>query len=250
MKYGVADYGMNVWYGGDYDYTDRLGRLKSIGFNGTERLAAQTEAQALGKAAHARRLGMGFSTVRGPSDELSIQWGAALGCDYVWINNKPPDYDSATFYRQVREHARVCANWGLNAALHNHMGTCVETQQQLEEFLNQCPECTIVFDTAHLAAMGGNPAQIIRRYPDRIQVMHMKDWVMTNQDHDVWHQRGHFCELGAGTIGMDHRDIMLALHETGFDGWIHIEQDRHTQDPYTDLEQSLKLLKGYEADWK
>jgi len=24
MKYGVADYGMNVWYGGDYDYADRF----------------------------------------------------------------------------------------------------------------------------------------------------------------------------------------------------------------------------------
>ena len=32
MKYGVADYGMNVWFGANYDLEDRLLKLKEIGF--------------------------------------------------------------------------------------------------------------------------------------------------------------------------------------------------------------------------
>ena len=42
MKYGVADYGMNVWFGGNYDLEDRLLNLKKIGFNGIERLEAES----------------------------------------------------------------------------------------------------------------------------------------------------------------------------------------------------------------
>ena len=245
MKFGVADYGMNVWYGGNYDFGARIAALAEIGFDGVERLTASTEADLLEKAATARRLKSWFTTARGPSDDLSLRWSAALGCEYVWISNKPTDFDRKTFFRQARSFASACATYGLKAGLHNHMGTCIETQPQLEEFLAECPECTIVFDTAHLAAMGGDPAHIIRTYPDRIQVMHMKDWIMKDPNHDVWHQRGRFCELGAGNIDMDHRDIMKALAETGFDGWVFIEQDKHEQEPLLDLEASLKLLQGY-----
>ncbi|MFW6212450.1 MAG: sugar phosphate isomerase/epimerase family protein [Spirochaetota bacterium] len=247
MRFGVADYGISVWDGGNFDFEARMAALKDIGFDGIERISAATEADLLQKAAAARRLGGGFATVRGPSDDLSIRWAAALGCDYVWISNKPTDFDRPTFFRQSRAFASACAKYGLKAGLHNHMGTCIETQPQLEEFLKECPECTIIFDTAHLAAMGGDPAHIIRSYPDRIQVMHMKDWIMKDPDHEVWHQRGRFCELGAGNIGMDHEDIMKALSEAKFEGWVFIEQDKHEQDPLIDLEASLKLLQGYRA---
>lgn len=93
--------------------------------------------------------------------------------------------------------------------------------------------------------MGGDPASIVRRYPERIVVMHMKDWIMTDDRAESRQQRGRFCELGAGNIGLDHEDIMRALVETGFDGWVHIEQDSHLRDPLEDLQSSLSLLAGY-----
>lgn len=40
MKIGVADYGLNVWYGGLYDIEERLMALKALGLHGTERLEA------------------------------------------------------------------------------------------------------------------------------------------------------------------------------------------------------------------
>ena len=242
MRYGVADYGINAWSGGMFDYEDRLIRLKEIGYEGTERITAFSEADAVQKAARVRRLGMGFATVRGPSDELSIQWAAAFGCRYVWVNAKPTDYDLDTFCRQASIYAESCARWGLRAALHNHMGTCVESQEEVERFLEQCPECTLVLDTAHLAAVGGDPVAIIRGYPERIEVMHMKDWFETNPKAERWFERGRFCELNAGNIGMDHTAIMKALRETGFDGWMFVEQDTHLQDPFADLAVSRRIL--------
>ena len=47
MKFGVADYGMNVWYGGCYDIEKRLLDLKALGFDGIERVEAIDAADAL-----------------------------------------------------------------------------------------------------------------------------------------------------------------------------------------------------------
>jgi inosose dehydratase len=242
MKYGVADYGINAWSGGLFDYEDRLRRLKEIGYDGTERLPANSEAEAVHKSAIVRRLGLGYATVRAPSDELAIQWAAAFGCDYVWINAKPSGYDLDTFCRQATIFSEACGAWGITAALHNHMGTCVESQEEVEQFLEACPTCKLVFDTAHLAAVGGDPVSIIRKYPDRIQVMHMKDWYETDKSAEKWFERGRFCELDAGNIGMDHKAIYKALVDGGFDGWMFVEQDTHLQDPFKDLAKSRKLL--------
>ncbi len=248
MRYGVADYGMSAWDGGLYDYEERLAELKSIGYEGIERLPAHSADEAVYKSARVRRLNMDYASIRGPSAELSIQWSAAFGRSYVWVESKPAGYDLDTFCRQANLFVRACRRWGLKAALHNHMGTCVETQEQLATFLQACPECSMVLDTAHLAAVGGDPAALIRSYPDRIQVMHMKDWHQTDPAAEPWHRRGRFCELGGGNIGMDHRAVMQALKKAGYDGWIFVEQDTHLRDPLEDLAVSLRLLKELEAE--
>lgn len=243
MRYGVADYGMSAWDGGLYDYEERLAELKSIGYEGIERLPAHSADEAVYKSARVRRLNMDYACIRGPSTELSIQWNAAFGRDYVWLESKPAGYDLDAFCRQANLFVQTCRRWGLNAALHNHMGTCVETQEELETFLQACPECTMVLDTAHLAAVGGDPVAVIRSYPERIQVMHLKDWYQTDPTAEAWHERGRFCELGGGNIGMDHRAVIGALTDAGYDGWIFVEQDTHLQDPLVDLATSLRLLK-------
>lgn len=173
MKIGVADYGLNVWDGGCFDIEERLERLKQIGYEGVERLEAITADQAIGKAGAYRRLSMDFATCRGPTPEVSIEWTAALCKAYVWTSVNGNDFD--TFCRQVNIQAKACARFGIRAALHNHLGSLVESQAQLEEFLGRCPECGLVLDTGHLAAAGGDPIAIVRRYASRLLVVHVKD---------------------------------------------------------------------------
>ena len=36
MKYGIADYGMNVYEGGLFDLEERLANLKQLGYSGIE----------------------------------------------------------------------------------------------------------------------------------------------------------------------------------------------------------------------
>ena len=46
MKIGVADYGMMVWYGAVYDYGMKMDALKAIGYDGAERIYANTPDEA------------------------------------------------------------------------------------------------------------------------------------------------------------------------------------------------------------
>jgi len=243
MKFGVADFGMNQWDGGCFDFEERLRGLKEIGFEGVERLEALSPADAIQKAASFRRLGMDFATCRGPNPQASLRWTAALGKKYVWTAVQGKDFD--TFCRQVNGQAEACARWGVRLGLHNHMGTLVETREQLDEFMARCPDCSLILDTAHLAGAGGDPVAAAERYADRVVSLHLKDWLLTDADVglDRWTQRGRFCELGAGNVGLDNVAVLRTLVDAGYDGWVLVEQDTHLQDPFEDLAASREYLR-------
>ncbi len=244
MKIGVADYGMNVWDGGCFDTEERLVSLKEIGYEGLERLEALTAEQAIGKAAMYRRVGMDFATCRGPTPEVSIQWTAALGKAYVWAGVTGADFN--TFCRQVNIQIKSCARHGLRVGLHNHLGSPVESQAQLEEYLARCPESGLILDTAHLAAAGGDPVAVIRKYAGRLVAVHIKDWLVKDPKIglDRWFERGRFCELGAGNIGMDHKGAVRELARAGYDGWVFVEHDTHLREPRLDLQVSRQYLRA------
>lgn len=243
MKFGVADYGLGVWYGGVFDVGQRLAALKEIGYEGLERCSGISEADVLHKAARFRQLGMDFATCRGPSTEATIEWTAAFGKAYVWTEVKGREFD--VFCRQVNYQIEVCQAWGIGVGLHNHLGSPVESQEELEAFLARCPQAGLILDTAHLAAADGDPVEIVEKYGDRIISVHLKDWFVVDPDIglDHWPQRGRFCELGAGNIGMDNMAVMKALVEAGYDGWVFVEQDTHLQDPLLDLKHSRDVLR-------
>ena len=247
MKIGVADYGMNVWDGGCFDVEERLRALRDIGYDGLERVSAVDAGDALRLAARYRRLGMDFATCRGPDIGSSIQWTAGLGKAYVWTDVGGRDF--GTFCRQVNVQVEAGSRWGVRTGLHNHLGSLVESQAELEEFLGRCPECGLILDTAHLAAADGDPVEIVRAHASRLVSIHLKDWLVTSPDVGLerWPQRGRFCELGAGNIGLDNAAVMKALVDEGYDGWVFVEHDTHLQDPIKDLAISREYLRR--AGW-
>ena len=244
MQFGIADYGFNVWDGGNFDPEQRWADLKQIGYDGVERLQAVNADEAVCKAARMRKAGMSFGTCLGPNPEVSIQWTAAFGKSYVWTSVTGQTFD--TFCRQVNIQAAACSRWQIRVGLHNHLGSLVESQAQLEEFLARCPGCGLILDTAHLAAADGDPVEIVHKYADRLVAMHLKDWLVLDPSIglDRWTQRGRFCELGAGNIGLDNLAVMRALVEVGYDGWVFVEHDTHLQDPLLDLAISREYLRS------
>ena len=242
IQVGVADYGIFAWEGGFFDYLERMKKVGSVGYDGLERLHAQTADQAMTLSAQVRKMGMGFATCLAPTPELSLQWTAALGRKYMWTNVIGKDFD--TFCRQVNSQISYAKPYGVEVALHNHLGSLVETQDQLLRFLEACPECKLVLDTGHLTvAEGGDPLYIVQNYFDRIAAVHLKEWVSTDSGKENWYDRGYFCELGGGNIPFQNDEIVKELVGRGYNGWIFVEHDSHKQEPLIDLKASREYLK-------
>jgi len=107
--------------------------------------------------------------------------------------------------------ADMASRIGLIATYHPHLGTCVQAPDQLEK-LFQYTSIGLCPDTAHVQAGGGDPTAILRQYASRVNYVHLKDI-----------QQGVFVPLGQGE--QNYRQMLAALKEAGYDGWITVELD-------------------------
>ncbi len=74
----------------------------------------------------------------------------------------------------LEEATEVCGRHGLAVSLHPHLGTVVESPEQIERALAEStvPLC---LDTGHVLAGGGDPVKIALEYRDRVAHVHLKD---------------------------------------------------------------------------
>ena len=122
---------------------------------------------------------------------------------------------------------------GLRTALHPHGSTYVETPAEIDEFLNRTDsdKVGIVFDTGHYMLGGGDPVEGVRKYGERIWLMHFKDFnpdvipvaLEQNLNYQKMIGEGMFSELGTGAV--DFPGVLDAMNEVGYSGWIVVEQD-------------------------
>ena len=242
IKIGVADYGLNVWYGGMYDYPQRLAMLKELGYDGLERLEAGNQAEAIEIAADARKMGMDFGTCLAPGKMQTIRFSAALGKRYIWTVSAQGPME--VFCRHVNAQIDTAECYGLKVGLHNHLGSVAESSQEVETFLEKCPRAGLILDTGHMAGAGGDPVYFADRYFDRIVAVHVKDFVYKDRNADAWYDRLRFCELGAGEMGDQNRKVIETLLAKGYDGWIYVEHDTHLRDPRIDLKISRDYIRA------
>lgn len=102
---------------------------------------------------------------------------------------------------------------GLRAHYHPHLSTIVEGPAEVARIfdlttIDFCP------DTAHLAAAGGDPAQLIRDHAARISYIHLKGF-----------QREPFAFTPLDRGDVPTGPILQAMRDTGFDGWVCVELD-------------------------
>ncbi|GMR10277.1 MAG: TIM barrel protein [Anaerolineae bacterium] len=122
---------------------------------------------------------------------------------------------------------------GLRTTFHHHGGGYVETPSEVEELLSRSdPDLLgLCLDTGHFMFGGGDPAEAIRSYGDRIWHIHFKDFdpaVASRSKQEGWDyletvRKGIFSELGMGAV--DFPAVLSALRAVGYDRWIVVEQD-------------------------
>ncbi len=142
-----------------------------------------------------------------------------------------------TFCDNVQRAADRVAAHGLTGVFHPHVDSHVETEEEIERFL-QDTSVSLCLDTGHHVHGGGDPVAFYRRHADRIPFIHVKDCdlaVKARRDAEQWPfieavRQGVMVEPGRGNV--DFCAFHEALVENHYDGWVIVEQDLFPLDSF------------------
>jgi len=127
------------------------------------------------------------------------------------------------------------ADFGVRMAFHHHMGTIIETDEEIGRLMAGSGEAVgLLYDTGHCAFSGGDPESLLRRHVGRVVHVHCKDVRpqvlkraraadMSFMDAVM---EGIFTVPGDGVI--DYATLLKLLADHGYAGWLVVEAE---QDP-------------------
>ena len=146
--------------------------------------------------------------------------------------------DWTGFGAKMTEFASRVADVGLTLCYHHHMGTIVQSEADIDAFMeNTKAPVNLLLDTGHATWGGSDPAALARRYRDRIRHVHCKDVRKAKMDEanaGDWSFLdsilGKGAELGVYTVPGDGMiDFVEVFQELkGYSGWVILEAE---QDP-------------------
>lgn len=176
----------------------------------------------------------------GPRRELTAaEW------DHTW-----------TMFDRIEE---ITEAHGLTQVLHEHVGTIVETKEEIQRVVDNSP-IRFVLDTAHFAVGGYDPVDFAKNHSDRVGLVHIKDCdlavaeKLNASELSLMEavQGGIFPSVGQGDLYID--EVIRTLEASGYNGWYVLEQDvAITGDlpgdgagPIEGVRESVEYLKGLE----
>lgn len=159
--------------------------------------------------------------------------------------------------RQVTELGRrIAAEYGLKTQYHPHADGHVDSQETVERFLAETDgaHVNLCLDTGHISYCGGDNLELIRKYPERIGYVHLKqvDPVVLAQveadgvGFDEAVRRGVMCEPPLGVPELP--PVLDALAGLDADLFAIVEQDMYPCPPDVPLpiaERTLAYLKSH-----
>ena len=93
---------------------------------------------------------------------------------------QPPTLDADAWKRLVSRASEMGrtlqGDYGVRLVFHPHADTDVETQEQVERFLEdtEASAVSLCLDTGHISYCGGDNLALIEEFPDRISYVHLK----------------------------------------------------------------------------
>ena len=130
--------------------------------------------------------------------------------------------------------ARHLEKQGLKLAYHHHMGTVIESEEEIDRMMRSTEAVGLLLDTGHLTFAGGDPMRALERHAARIVHVHCKD---IREDKLARAKARDSSFLGAvlgdvfavpGDGVIDFEPVLRALAQSGYQGWLVVEAD---QDP-------------------
>jgi inosose dehydratase len=123
---------------------------------------------------------------------------------------------------------------GLKMAYHHHMGTVIQSEDEVDRMMDSTKNVDLLLDSGHLTFAGGDPMRALKRHAKRIVHVHCKD---IRKDKLAAARKPDmsfldavlgdvFAVPGDGSIDFDPLLAELAKHD--YQGWLVVEAD---QDP-------------------
>lgn len=164
-----------------------------------------------------------------------------------------------SFGKAVEEIAVYCAEQGVTLVYHHHMGTVVETEQDIDNFMAHTgPATKLLLDTGHAFFGGSDPIKLARKYMPRVGHLHMKNIrpeILTQvRDEKLSFlegvRRGVFTVPGDTEGCVDFKSVLKQAAEQKYQGWLVIEaeQDPAVRNPHKYQSMGLAALKQIAAD--
>ncbi|RYV01370.1 myo-inosose-2 dehydratase [Shewanella sp. OPT22] len=147
----------------------------------------------------------------------------------------------AEFGEKLSRVADYCVEQGMQIAYHHHMGTVVQTEQEIDLLIQHTRESVgLLLDTGHLTYAGGNPIRVFEKHSHRINHIHCKD-IRPTVLKDALNRNisfldsvlnGVFTVPGDGCV--DYPALFEIVKQSDYQGWLVVEAE---QDPaiYTPL---------------
>ena len=158
-----------------------------------------------------------------------------------------------TLYKNIQRACDFVKKYGLTPALHPHVDCYIETEEQIENVLDNT-DAALCFDTGHHVYSGGEPIAFYKKHHGRIPFLHIKECNMkiVEQAHaGKWPfakavAAGAMCEPGSGSI--DFKGLFDFMKQINYDGWVVVEQDMYPLDdfnkPFEIAARTREYLKG------
>jgi inosose dehydratase len=160
--------------------------------------------------------------------------------DMIWrpISERPrlDDAEWEPYGRKITTLADRMADFGVRMAFHHHMGTIVESDEEIDRFMDATgPSVGLLYDTGHCLFSGGDPAALLARHLDRVVHVHCKDArsevLARARAEDMSFMdavlAGIFTVPGDGML--DYARLLAPLAARGYSGWLVVEAEQDPQ---------------------
>jgi inosose dehydratase len=179
------------------------------------------------------------------------------GNDAVPVNDRPimTDAEWERFSKGYETLSAHAAKRGMPMGYHHHMGTIIESAADIDRFMAMAgPQTRLLLDTGHAYFGGADPAEVARKYMDRVTHIHAKN-IRPAIMREVREKKLSFLEgvrRGAFTVPgdpegcVDFAPVLKIAAGHAYSGWLVIEaeQDSAVRNPYDYQSLGLRSLKS------
>ncbi|PIX37569.1 MAG: hypothetical protein COZ06_10515 [Armatimonadetes bacterium CG_4_10_14_3_um_filter_66_18] len=157
--------------------------VSEAGYDGVEGFNAENAEELRELGALAGEHGLHLVNVGSSDPLLKAKINATLGNDAAEVPaarktnyQDPTDAELEELAQPLESHIATFTKYGVKPFHHIHVGCLLETTEDCERVLERLPGLWLLYDTGHLLAANSDPRDVLRRWPNLIGHVHLKNF--------------------------------------------------------------------------